>query len=975
MDSGLTFSVLRHLLFILLAALQLNGAAGAICSVNHACCVPEKYIRVEENNPVNFVISNITVREHPVMISNQHDLPYVAVVGDTLQLTKSIDFENLTSRVMIVTLACGPMLETLRLNIEIVNVNDNPATFPQDVLNLTISELFPVNKTWITEDAIDSDNNQIFYSLDQNTDGAEYFRLKTRNTPEIILKKALDYEKTKTLQLILSADDNSDSTNSTKALLTINISVLDEDNKPPVFEPCSPIPNSNANICLNAAYVGTITQNKTETGPLRLHPQQIQAVDGDKGINTAIQYRIIGGDHTNAFKINSNTGDITMIKAVTSTNPIVLTVMAYQENDHYKYTTTNVALNVLTRNSCQPKFAKATYNGNIQQNSEPGSIVIEQGTIARPLRVQAEDCDFPNNINPSITYEIAPNANFAISRDGLIFTETELPTLHNLIELTITATDNENQETAKTEVKVQVISSNAPITMTTTAQGTGPTKPSTNPAGTGSTTIEVKTSTKAQPTVPTTVTPTTTTTHGSGTPKPPTKLPWTGPTTTSASIPSKTPPGPSGSTTAKSPITGTGHVTAPTTVKATTTHGTGTSKPPTKPPGTAPTTIKASTPPKAPPGTPGSTTVRPPGPGPTTNKPHATGSITTNNPQPPGSITPSRNPPDGSGTGPTTPTTMKTTTTHGTGTPKPPTKPPRTGPTTTRGSTPSKAPPGPAGSTTVRPPGPGPTTNKPHATGSITTNNPQPPGSITPSRNPPDGSGTGPTSLPVNSAVNPRLIYEAKHMAALGVPLGILLFISLVIIGILLHKIYLRKIDWEKMDDGSVTKIKAVSKGLVSSGSDKMQFTNEGYLEEVTSERIQKSSWPALKNPHIIESTALAAVLNSTLENNNLTGSSGNQTDPISQRTNAAPTTQKDDKASSSLDETDNDTEVKSILTKERKSDEGYKSVWFKEDIEPEANEEHVIEGHDDEENNLDHGDRDGLFLQFRHDDKSSIDL
>ncbi|XP_078405459.1 cadherin-related family member 5 isoform X2 [Cetorhinus maximus] len=877
MDSSFTFSAL---LFILLAALQLNVAAKLECSFNEACCVPEKHIRVEENNPVDFVISNITVREHPVKILNQHDPPVVAVVGDTLQLIKSIDFENLTHNVMIVELACGSALETLNLIIEIVNVNDNPATFPRDVLNLTISELFPVNKTWTTETATDLDGDLIFYSLDQNTDGAEYFRLKTRNTPEIILKKALDYEKTKTLQLILSADDNPDSTSSTKASLTINISVLDEDNKPPVFEPCSPIPNSNANICLNAAYVGNITQNKTETGPLQLNPQQIQAVDGDKGINTAIQYRIIGGDHTNAFKINSNTGDITMIKAVTSPNPIVLTVMAYQENDHYKYTTTTVVLNVLTVNSCQPKFAKATYNGNIQQNAEPESIVIEQGTIAKPVRVQAEDCDFPNNINPSIRYEIAPNANFAINRDGFILTKTELPTVYNHIVLTVTATDIENGETAKTKVKVQVISSNAPIAMTTTAQGTGPTKPLTNPAGTGSTTIEVKTSTKAQPTVPTTVT-TTTTTHGSGTPKPLTKLPWTGPTTTSASTPSKAPPGPSGSTTAKPPITGTGHITAPTTVNATTTHGTGTPKPPIKPPGTGPTTIRA--------------------------------------------------------------------------------------------STPSKAPPGPPGSTTVRPPGPGPTTNKPHATGSITTNNPQPPGPITPSRNPPDGSGTGPTSLPVNSAVNPRLIYEAKHMAALGVPLGILLFISLVIIGILLRKIYLRKSDWEKMDDGSVTKINAASRDLVTSGSDKMQFTNEGYLEEVTSERTQKSSWAELKNPPIDKTTALAAILNLTLENNNPTGSSGNQTDPLSQRTNAAPTTQKDNKASSSLD--DNDTEVKSILTKERKSDEGYKSVWFKEDIEPEANEEHVIEGHDDEKNNIDHGEGDGLHIQLMSDDESSIDL
>ncbi|XP_072322224.1 uncharacterized protein [Scyliorhinus torazame] len=871
MDSSLTLSVPRNVLFILLAALQLNSAA-EVCSFERACCVPEKHVRVDENNRVGFVVSTITINQEPVRISNPANTPDVAVVGQSLLLTKSIDFENLKSPVMLVLLQCGPAQQTLEIVIQIINVNDNPATFPQSVLNFTISEFFPVNETWKTEKANDPDGGLIFYTLDPNTDGAEYFRLKTANTPDIILSKAIDYEKTTSLQLILSATDNQTDPSRTDEL-TINISVLDEDNKPPVFEPCSPVPGSTANICFNAAYTGNITQNKTETGPLQLDPQQIQAVDGDKGINATIRYRIIAGDHENAFIMNPNTGAITMTKVATSLNLIVLTVMAYQENDHYKFSTTTVSLKVLRVNQCRPKFTREIYNGNIQENSEAKSIVIGQGTTTKPLEIQAEDCDFPDKINPSIKYEITPNDIFTINRDGLILTKTEIPAGFRLYELMVTATDGENGETAAAKVNVQVISSNAPTTVKTT----------------------------------------TTTAHGSGTPKPPPKPPGTGPTTTGASTPSKASPGPPGSTTTKSP-----------------------------------------------------------GTGPTTTKPQVTGSITTNDPGPPGSIPPSGNPPDGSGTGPTTtPTTVKTTTTaHGSGTPKPPPKPPGTGPTTTGASTPSKAPPGPPGSTTTKSPGTGPTTTKPQVTGSITTNDPGPPGSIPPSGNPPDGPGTGPTtSLP---AVNPRLIYEAKHMAALGVPLGILLIICFVIIGILLHKIHRWNMEWEQITDGSVTKLKALSRGLFSSENDKLQFSNEGYQEEETSENAQKSSWPRLDNP-VVESVALAAILDPTVENSDPTGSSGNHTDPVSQRSKAAATNQEDHKASGSFSETDTDTEVKSILTKERKSDEGYKSVWFKEDIELEANEEHVIERHDGEEN--DDNDRDKSFVQLESDDQCSINL
>lgn len=47
---------------------------------------------------------------------------------------------------------------------------------------------------------------------------------------------------------------------------------------------------------------------------------------------------------------------------------------------------------------------------------------------------------------------------------------------------------------------------------------------------------------------------------------------------------------------------------------------------------------------------------------------------------------------------------------------------------------------------------------------------------------------------------------------------------------------------------------------------------------------------------------------------------------------------------SSSLAETiDSEKEVKPILTKERRNEEGYKAVWFKQDIDPNTKEEVVI--------------------------------
>lgn len=52
---------------------------------------------------------------------------------------------------------------------------------------------------------------------------------------------------------------------------------------------------------------------------------------------------------------------------------------------------------------------------------------------------------------------------------------------------------------------------------------------------------------------------------------------------------------------------------------------------------------------------------------------------------------------------------------------------------------------------------------------------------------------------------------------------------------------------------------------------------------------------------------------------------------------------QDDNTSQASSDKTDSEKEVKPILTKERRMDEGYKSVWFKEDIDPDARQEVVI--------------------------------
>ncbi|XP_051885615.1 cadherin-related family member 5-like [Pristis pectinata] len=405
MGSVVPLRGLHVLVLPLLTAALLKPAPSPQCSLLNECCVPESRIRVKENNTPGLIISNITVKVPPVTLEEQGAVGMVRVVGNTLQLSKSLDYE-----------------------------------------------LHPVGQLWITVMAVDLDQDVVYYSLDQNTDGAPFFSLKTENTPELYLTKALDYEKERSLMLLLNAKEAANSRNISDTV-TITVNILDEDNLPPVFQPCSELPGSG--LCLNAVYQGQITQYQIESRPLRLQPRDILAVDGDTGINATIVYQIVN-DYHKAFRINTSDGTLTMSRAVNCSDSVALTVLAAQENDHYKYTTTSVTLSVVPVSQYPPQFVKSVYDGSIRADSPPGSIILQPDSSTKPLTVQAQDGDYPNLTSPVLSYTLTPPDHFTISRDGLIFTRTHLLPVQSQYRLTVTATDEVNGEVALTSVNVLV---------------------------------------------------------------------------------------------------------------------------------------------------------------------------------------------------------------------------------------------------------------------------------------------------------------------------------------------------------------------------------------------------------------------------------------------------------------------------------------------------------------------------------------
>ncbi|XP_057706809.1 protocadherin alpha-3-like isoform X6 [Corythoichthys intestinalis] len=188
-------------------------------------------------------------------------------------------------------------LNLYRLEVNIIDINDNSPVFSEDLQSLDIAEsTLPGLKFGLIE-ATDLDvgkNGINTYTLSAN----EYFSLDIHKvgesvSAELVLQKALDREHDSVIKLTLTALDGGTPPRSGTSLITIT--VLDSNDNPPVFS--------------KSLYKIKIPEN-AQKGLIVI---TLNATDADDGRNSEIQYslRKKGQDHIlDLFEIDSETGTI-----------------------------------------------------------------------------------------------------------------------------------------------------------------------------------------------------------------------------------------------------------------------------------------------------------------------------------------------------------------------------------------------------------------------------------------------------------------------------------------------------------------------------------------------------------------------------------------------------------------------------------------------------------------------------------------
>ncbi|XP_014373257.2 cadherin-related family member 5 isoform X3 [Alligator sinensis] len=499
-----------YVLFLLLPLVHSQG-----CSVNNAKPV------VRENNSAGLVVTNITKAAGiTVTISPTADGNCFSIRDTELILSCSLDYEK--QGIYILTLLCtegNVQVYSLEVIVTVSNLNDNSPVFKQPNFTVNVPEDTRVNAIVLSSDrvsATDLDQDTIYYELRGTTpEATEFFNIQGVNNPGIYLLKALDYDKNKSMQLVLLARDRapgSADTNTANATITINIQQADT--KPPWFLPCKPVAMSSK-VCLNTGYIGRINISEQTMEPLNLKPGPLYAIDPDYTLNEKIVYSIIEGNTDDVFLLNYDTGNLTMNKAVNTPETFILHVMATQANSIEKYALTTVEIKVINRSIHAPYFEHVNYTGTVSTGLIRNSLVMEAGAPSTPLKIFAADDDFPNKINPHITYSIQNSSDFTVTQDGLVLTNSVLSSAMKITMLA-TAIDLASLQEASTIITIEVIppkGTTLPTTTITVTAGTGST--TTTTARTGLTTT---TTARTGPTTTTTAGtgPTTTTTAGTG---------------------------------------------------------------------------------------------------------------------------------------------------------------------------------------------------------------------------------------------------------------------------------------------------------------------------------------------------------------------------------------------------------------------------------------------------------------------------
>ncbi|XP_043925000.1 protocadherin gamma-A3-like [Protopterus annectens] len=296
--------------------------------------------------------------------AKSHFFKFNSETGD-LYIKERIDREQICGKLPLCFLLFEVVVEN-PLNVftgevEILDINDNPPAFPNEVIKLSIGEFtfpgarFPLSQA---EDPDIGNNSVIDYELNPN----EYFSLIVTDREgsqytELVLNNTLDHEKDSEHFLILMAKDNGIPKKSGSAQIQVN--VLDVNDNAPVF--------------VESIYRASLKEGIPE-GTIVV---KVTALDGDGGSNGEVRYSFskITDTARTLFKLDPITGEIVTVGS-----------LDFEEDERFEITVEakdgggltdqcKVLIDIIDENDNAPQITISSVSDVISEDAKPGAVI------------------------------------------------------------------------------------------------------------------------------------------------------------------------------------------------------------------------------------------------------------------------------------------------------------------------------------------------------------------------------------------------------------------------------------------------------------------------------------------------------------------------------------------------------------------------------------------------------------------------
>uniref|UniRef100_A0A3B3DZ61 Cadherin domain-containing protein n=1 Tax=Oryzias melastigma TaxID=30732 RepID=A0A3B3DZ61_ORYME len=270
-----------------------------------------------------------------------------------------------------------PMSGTMKIHVTVLDANDNAPVFSQSVYRAAIAENSGKGTTLTTVSASDADkgtNSKITYAVSTTMDSiSEIFTINEKG--EVILVGSIDYEKSKTYQIDVEANDSGGLSDSSKII----VDIIDINDNHPLINIMSKSDSIPENSQQNSIIV------------------MFNAVDPDSGSNGKVKCSLsenIPFTITTSHEFYSIVTDSELDRETASEYNI--TVTCSDEGVPSLSSSVTLTLQISDVNDNAPVFERSSYEAYIVENNTPGVSIFT---------VKATDADWKQNARVSYILE------------------------------------------------------------------------------------------------------------------------------------------------------------------------------------------------------------------------------------------------------------------------------------------------------------------------------------------------------------------------------------------------------------------------------------------------------------------------------------------------------------------------------------------------------------------------------------------